>query len=136
MCFFMRVLLIMNVFLFPKLGQRRGSGGLADAAELLVRQGKVDELCQIAVLLAQHALALFYHELAAGPGHDAPEQQHMAEVVHIMIQSERMRQIYSDAAVYRGGAEVALFHEFLHDLELFGRGQAAVQRDARRRPRT
>lgn len=57
----------MSVFLFPKLGQRRGSGGLADAAELLVRQSEMDAVCQVAVLVAQHALALFYHELAARP---------------------------------------------------------------------
>ena len=93
----------------------------------------MDYISERAVLVAQHAAAFFYHELAAASGHYAPEQQHMAEVVHIVVERERVRQIHADAAVYRGGAVVPLFHELLHDLELFRRRKRSIQLDTRAR---
>ena len=56
----------------------------------------------------------------------------MAEVIHIVVERERVRQIHADAAVYRGGAPVAVVHQRLHGLELFRRGENFVKLDARR----
>ena len=87
---------------------------------------------KLAVLIAQDALTLADDELAPAPGHHAPEQQHMAEVIHIVVERERVRKVHADAAVYRGGALVAVVHQRLHGLELLRRGESTVKLDARR----
>ena len=105
------------------LRQTGCGGGLAYAAELFVGQAGTDRLVDLGIFVSQHFLAALQDEVAALAGHDTAQQQHMFEAVHIIVQSQRVSQIYTDALVDLGGAGIALFHELLNDLQLFGGGR-------------